>query len=149
MHGDQDLEPMQPDLEAQRTSVTVPIGGEVYNLRVITTPDYALRCAAVVDAAMKEIVSRAALVDPHRAAILSALSVADRMFRAARANGLVTLMLDSPANVERGYARVRFVLAARSGVDLQRFAAPPARTVDVTDAVVLRDQQASLLSLLR
>jgi cell division protein ZapA (FtsZ GTPase activity inhibitor) len=35
-----------------------------------------------VDAAMKEIVSRAALVDPHRAAILSALSVADRMFRA-------------------------------------------------------------------
>lgn len=83
MRGDQGLEPAQhPMQEAERTSVTVPIGGEEYNLRVITTPDYALRCAAVVDAAMKEIVSRAALVDPHRAAILAALSVADRMFRA-------------------------------------------------------------------
>lgn len=83
MRGDQGLEPAQQELhEAERTSVTVAIGGEQYNLRVITTPDYALRCAGVVDAAMKEIVSRAALVDPHRAAILAALSVADRMFRA-------------------------------------------------------------------
>ncbi|HSM37201.1 MAG TPA: cell division protein ZapA [Longimicrobiales bacterium] len=82
MQGDQSLEPTQPELESERTSVTVRIGGEAYNLRVITTPDYALRCAAAVDEAMQEIVSRAALVDAHRAAILSALSVADRMFRA-------------------------------------------------------------------
>jgi cell division protein ZapA len=82
MQADQRLE-QQPDLpETQRTSVTVPIGGEEYNLRVVPTPVYALRCAAVVDGAMQEIMSRAALVDPHRAAILAALSVADRMFRA-------------------------------------------------------------------
>lgn len=82
MQADQRLEE-QPDLpETQRTSVTVPIGGEEYNLRVVTTPEYALRCAAVVDGAMQEIMSRAALVDPHRAAILAALSIADRMFRA-------------------------------------------------------------------
>lgn len=81
--ADQRLEPVQQDLdEGRRTTVTVSIGGEDYNLRVITTPEYALRCAAVVDSAMQEIVSRAALVDPHRAAILAALSLADRMFRA-------------------------------------------------------------------
>ncbi len=81
--ADQRLEPEQQDLdEARRTTVTVSIGGEEYKLRVITTPEYALRCAAVVDSAMQEIVSRAALVDPHRAAILAALSLADRMFRA-------------------------------------------------------------------
>ncbi|HUG00901.1 MAG TPA: cell division protein ZapA [Longimicrobiales bacterium] len=84
--ADQRVEPVQQDLEeSRRTSVTVAIGGEDYNLRVITTPEYALRCAAVVDAAMQEIVSRAALVDPHRAAILAALSLADRMFRAESA----------------------------------------------------------------
>ncbi|MEN8374133.1 MAG: cell division protein ZapA [Gemmatimonadota bacterium] len=83
MQGDQELRPIQQELEAsQRTSVTVAIGGDEYNLRVITTPEYALRCAGVVDASMQEITSRAALVDPHRAAILAALSVADRMFRA-------------------------------------------------------------------
>ncbi len=81
--ADQRLEPAQQDLEeGRRTTVTVSIGGEEYNLRVITTPEYALRCAAVVDSAMQEIMTRAALVDPHRAAILAALSLADRMFRA-------------------------------------------------------------------
>jgi hypothetical protein len=77
------------------------------------------------------------------------LSVERAAMGAARAHGLSALMLDTPADIARGYARVRFVLAARKGVVLARFEGAPARTVEVPNTVLFHDRRASLLSLIR
>ncbi len=71
---------MSEDGAARDTEITVEIAGERYTMRTDADEVHARRCAAVVDARMKEIGS-----DPgpfaKKAAIMAALSLADELFR--------------------------------------------------------------------
>ena len=68
--------------EQNRSSVTVRIAGEEHTLRSNAPPEHTRRCAKLVSDRIEEIRSRAALLEPHRAAILAALSIADELYRA-------------------------------------------------------------------
>ena len=67
--------------DPNRSSVTVRIAGEEHTLRSNAPPEHTRRCAQLVSDRIEEIRSRAALLEPHRAAILAALSIADEYFR--------------------------------------------------------------------
>ena len=68
--------------DQNRSSVTVRIAGEEHTLRSNAPPEHTRRCAKLVSDRIEEIRSRATLLEPHRAAILAALSIADEFFRA-------------------------------------------------------------------
>ena len=69
----------------EKTVVTVVIAGDEYHIRAEATPDYTRECARYVDAKITEITrSSRTVMDPHRAAILAALSLADQLFQARR-----------------------------------------------------------------
>lgn len=67
--------------EEPRTKVKVEIGGREYAIRADATPDYTRRCANFVDRTVRDLTRQAGLVDPHRAVILAALSLADQLFK--------------------------------------------------------------------
>ena len=71
---------MSEEGTAGHTEITVEIAGERYTLRTDADEAHARRCAAVVDARMKEIGG-----DPgpfaRKAAIMAALSLADDLFK--------------------------------------------------------------------
>jgi cell division protein ZapA (FtsZ GTPase activity inhibitor) len=70
---------------AEKTVVTVVIAGDEYNIRAEATPEYTRECARYVDATITEITrSSRSVMDPHRAAILAALSLADQLFQTRR-----------------------------------------------------------------
>lgn len=62
------------------TVITVELAGEQYTLRTDADEAYTRRCAALVDARMKEVAG-----DPgpyaKKAAIMAALSLADELFK--------------------------------------------------------------------
>ena len=68
--------------DQDRSSVTVRIAGEEHTLRSNAPPEYTRKCAKLVSDRIDEIRSRALQLEPHRAAILAALSIADEYFRA-------------------------------------------------------------------
>lgn len=68
--------------ESQRSSVTVRIAGEEHTIRANAEPDYTRRCARMVDQRIQEIRGRSGLLEPHKAAILAALSLTDELLQA-------------------------------------------------------------------
>ncbi len=64
-----------------RHSVTVEIGGEKHLLRSDAPPEYTRAVAAYLDTTLRDLPGARAL-EPHRAAILAALSITDELFRA-------------------------------------------------------------------
>lgn len=66
-----------------RQSVTVEIAGERHVLRADASPEYTQSVAAHVDATIRALEIGSTL-DPHRAAILAALTITDELFRARR-----------------------------------------------------------------
>jgi len=64
-----------------RHTVTVQIVGERHVLRSDAPPEYTRACAAHLDAVLRALPGFSGL-DPHRAAILAALSITDELFRA-------------------------------------------------------------------
>jgi cell division protein ZapA (FtsZ GTPase activity inhibitor) len=70
---------------AEKTVVTVVIAGDEYNIRAEATPEYTRECARYVDATITEITrSSRTVMEPHKAAILAALSLADQLFQTRR-----------------------------------------------------------------
>lgn len=69
-------------MSADRSSVTVRIAGEDHTIRANAQPDYTRKCAKLVDDRIHEIKMQTGLVDPHKAAILAALSIVDEYFQA-------------------------------------------------------------------
>ena len=67
---------------AERTVVTVEIGGEEYNIRAQASPEYTRECAAYVDRKLSEIMRPGSLLQVHKAAILAALTLAGELFEA-------------------------------------------------------------------
>lgn len=68
--------------ESTRTHVVnVTIAGEEYALRAMATPEHALRCAALVDESVRQVLSQSSLLQPQKAAILAALALADQLLQ--------------------------------------------------------------------
>ena len=72
---------MSKDRNAGRQSVTVEIAGERHVLRADASPEYTHNVAAHVDTTIRAI-GGGNMLDPHRAAILAALTITDELFRA-------------------------------------------------------------------
>lgn len=68
--------------ESGRSSVTVRIAGEEHNIRADAEPDYTRRCARMVDERIRAIRGGSGLLEPHKAAILAALSLTDELLQA-------------------------------------------------------------------
>jgi cell division protein ZapA len=72
-------------MSAERNVVTVTIAGEEYTLRSEATPEYTRECARYVDATIADIQRQSrGVMEPHKAAILAALSIVDQFFKANR-----------------------------------------------------------------
>jgi cell division protein ZapA (FtsZ GTPase activity inhibitor) len=68
---------------AQRSVVTVKIAGEDYAIRTEASPEYSRECAALVDGMLREILD-GGLLHSHKAPVLVALAIADRLFQARK-----------------------------------------------------------------
>ncbi|HEY0671207.1 MAG TPA: cell division protein ZapA [Longimicrobiales bacterium] len=72
-------------MSVEKTVVTVIIAGDEYHIRAEATPEYTRECARYVDATIAEITrSSRTVMEPHKAAILAALSMADQLFQTRR-----------------------------------------------------------------
>ena len=65
-----------------RKAVRVSIFGEDYLIRSELGQAYTERCARYVDSAIQEAHVRGHVSEPHKAAILAAMQITDRLFRA-------------------------------------------------------------------
>jgi cell division protein ZapA len=72
---------MTPPKRTARHSVTVEIAGERHVLRSDAAPDYTHAVAAHLDSTIRAL-GPAASLEPHRTAILAALTITDELFRA-------------------------------------------------------------------
>ena len=98
-------------MSAEKTVVTVVIAGDEYNIRAEATPEYTRECARYVDATIAEITrSSRTVMEPHKAAILAALSMADQLFQTRRELDL--LHAQSTASVARLAEQIEGKLAA-------------------------------------
>ena len=70
---------------SEKTVVSITIAGDEYNIRAEATPEYTRECARYVDTTISEITrSSRSVMEPHKAAILAALSLADQLFQTRR-----------------------------------------------------------------
>lgn len=72
----------QASENAERQAVRVTIFGEDYLIRSEMGEAYTERCARYVDSAIQEAHVRGHVSEPHKAAILAAMQITDRFFRA-------------------------------------------------------------------
>ena len=68
--------------QEDRKAVRVSIFGEDYLIRSEMGKAYTERCARYVDSAIQEAHVRGHVAEPHKAAILAAMQITDRYFRA-------------------------------------------------------------------
>lgn len=61
--------------------VQVEIFGQVYSIKGKDDPAYIRELAEFIDAKMKEVQKGTGTVDPHRVAILTALTITDELYR--------------------------------------------------------------------
>lgn len=98
-------------MAAEKNVVTVVIAGDEYHIRAEATPEYTRECARYLDATITEITrSSRTVMDPHRAAILAALSLADQLFQTRRE--LEAVHAQSTATVSRMSEKIEGKLAA-------------------------------------
>lgn len=98
-------------MAAEKNVVTIVIAGDEYHIRAEATPEYTRECARYLDATITEITrSSRTVMDPHRAAILAALSLADQLFQTRRE--LEAVNADSAATVSRMSEKIEGKLAA-------------------------------------
>ena len=71
-------------MTAPREAVRVMIGGEEYTVRSELPPEYTREVAAYYDASLRRVRAAAPALEPHKAAILAGLAVADELVRARR-----------------------------------------------------------------
>ncbi len=79
-------------------SVKVEIFGQVYNIKGKDDHDYICELAAYVDAKMKDVQKGTGTSDPHRVAILTALTISDELFRLRRQHGALEKTAESAAS---------------------------------------------------
>ena len=70
-------------------SVQVEIFGQVYSIKGKDDPAYIRELAAFIDAKMKEVQKGTGTADPHRVAILTALTITDELYRLRERHGVL------------------------------------------------------------
>ena len=73
-------------MTSSKHSTRVTICGEDYTLKSDVPPERTRAVAAYVDAAIRQVMGSAAVVESHKAAILAALSITDELFRERAGN---------------------------------------------------------------
>jgi cell division protein ZapA (FtsZ GTPase activity inhibitor) len=72
-------------MSSEKSLVRVTIAGEEYMLRAEATPEYTRECAKYVDSTIADFQRQSrTMMEPHKAAILAALSIVDQYFKASR-----------------------------------------------------------------
>ncbi|MBN2288400.1 MAG: cell division protein ZapA [Candidatus Glassbacteria bacterium] len=74
--------------EEKGTSTRVTIFGETYNIRSQAEPEYTTRVAEHVNQVMHSIKKNVGLKEPHKIAILAAMSITDELFQEKQTTGL-------------------------------------------------------------
>ncbi len=90
-------------------SVQVEIFGQVYSIKGKDDPAYIRDLASFIDAKMKEVQRGTGTADPHRVAILTALTISDELYRLRAQHGAmeegarnsVQRLLDLTEDVEK------------------------------------------------
>jgi cell division protein ZapA len=92
------LHPMLPARrERNMESVKVEIFGQLYSIKGRDDHDYIRELAAFVDAKMKDVQKGTGTADPHRVAILTALTISDELFRLLRQHGALEKTAETAA----------------------------------------------------
>jgi cell division protein ZapA len=78
--------------------IQVEIFGQVYSIKGRDDPAYIHELAAFIDAKMKEIQKGTGTVDPHRVAILTALTITDELYRLRERYGLLEKTSENAAD---------------------------------------------------
>jgi cell division protein ZapA len=79
-------------------SVQVEIFGQSYSIKGQDDPAYIRELAAFVDGKMKDVQKGTGTVDSHRVAILTALTIADELYRLRERHGVLENTAESAAN---------------------------------------------------
>ena len=74
--------------EEKGTSTRVTIFGETYNIRSQAEPEYTSRVADHVNQVMHSIKKNVGLKEPHKIAILAAMSITDELFQEKQNTGI-------------------------------------------------------------
>lgn len=74
-------------MSADRAFVKVRIGAEEYSLRSDRPEEYTRAVAEHVDRALRDILASGAIIETHKAAVLTALAIADELFQERRTHG--------------------------------------------------------------
>jgi cell division protein ZapA len=77
--------------------VQVEIHGQVYSLKGSGDSAHIRELAAFVDSKMKEVEKGTGTVEPHRVAILAALTIADEFYRLRQRYGELEMAADNAA----------------------------------------------------
>jgi len=75
-------------------SVQIEIFGQVYTIKGKEDPAYIRELAGFIDAKMREIQRGTGTVDPHRVAILTALTITDELYKARKQYGSLEKIAD-------------------------------------------------------
>ena len=78
--------------------VQVEIFGQVYSLKGKDDPAYIRELAAFIDVKMKEIQRGTGTADPHRVAILTALTITDELYRLRERFGILERTSENAAS---------------------------------------------------
>lgn len=65
--------------QARKTSVKVSIVGEEYAIRSDRPPEHTTAVAQFLDESIRSVLASGAIIEPHRAAILAAMQIADEL----------------------------------------------------------------------
>jgi len=78
--------------------VQIEIFGQSYSIKGKDDPAYIRELAAFIDAKMKEIQKGTGTVDPHRVAILTALTITDELYRLRERYGVLEKTSENAAS---------------------------------------------------
>jgi cell division protein ZapA len=78
-------------------SVQVEIYGQVYSIKGQDDPAYIRELAAFVDAKMRDVQKGTGTTDPHRVSILTALTIADELYRLRDLHGAMEKSAENAA----------------------------------------------------
>jgi cell division protein ZapA len=75
-------------------SVQVEIFGHLYSIKGMADQNYIRELASFVDAKMKEVQKGTGTADPHRVAILTALTISDELYQLRNQHNAIEQMVE-------------------------------------------------------
>jgi len=75
-------------------SIQIQIFGHTYSIKAMENPEYVRELAAFLDGKMREVQQGTGTADPHRVAILTALTISDELFRLRERCGTIEQSAD-------------------------------------------------------